>query len=241
MVLIVVLGMLSAFEYAKMACKKKFSLHVKLIQGMSAFALLSFFWSAQRGLGALLPLFLLFLYMSILFIEHFQKKESSIAEIAIGLFPFIYIVIPLGLSFYILYQFPHGRWWVAYLIVVTKVADIGGYFGGKLLGKHKLASTISPNKTWEGTLSALGSALVVTYLFYYFYSSNLSFSLPIAMGLGLMLGLIGQVGDLCESLLKRDAKVKDSNNIPGIGGILDLVDSILLNIPVLFFFLLWVS
>ena len=135
-----------------------------------------------------------------------------------------------------------GRFWLVYLLAVTKISDVGAYFGGKFFGRHKLAAKISPNKTIEGAVIGLICSIAMSYLFYLFYNNNISSSslnlnMMIFIFLGLMLGVLALLGDLIESLFKRDADIKDSSSLPGVGGFLDMIDSLILNIPFLFFFL----
>lgn len=126
---------------------------------------------------------------------------------------------------------PRGMAWVLVVILVTWIADSAAYLVGRSLGRRKLAPALSPNKTVEGALGGLaGAALVAVGCF-------ALFGLPgeplAAAGAGVALGIAGQIGDLSESLMKRQAGVKDSGNlIPGHGGILDRVDALLFALPV---------
>lgn len=122
------------------------------------------------------------------------------------------------------------------ILLCVKFTDIGAYFGGRALGRRKLISWLSPGKTWEGLMFGLLTAAVVGVVFAHFISSESRehFHLPWWKGavFGAVIGGIGQLGDLLESLMKRDADVKDSGKlIPGFGGILDVIDSPLLAAP----------
>ncbi|MBU6148593.1 MAG: CDP-archaeol synthase, partial [Verrucomicrobia bacterium] len=119
---------------------------------------------------------------------------------------------------------------VVYLVAVTKMADVGGYFMGRLFGRIKLAPNISPSKTIVGAVFGLISSMLMSLLL----SCYINIQFFEAMILGLILGVAAELGDLAESVLKRDAQVKDSNQIPGLGGILDLIDSLLFTTPILF-------
>jgi phosphatidate cytidylyltransferase len=124
---------------------------------------------------------------------------------------------------------------VLMLLLVVKSTDIGAYFGGRALGRRKLIPWLSPGKTWEGLLFGLLSAALVAMAFSY------SIRQPLwkTALFGACIGFIGQLGDLLESLIKRDAEVKDSGAlIPGFGGILDVIDSPLFASP---FAYLWFS
>jgi phosphatidate cytidylyltransferase len=119
------------------------------------------------------------------------------------------------------------------ILVVVKSTDIGAYFGGRALGKHKLIPWLSPGKTWEGLVCGLLTAGLIGSLFSRWINPP-SYHLIWWKGLifGIVIGGIGQLGDLLESLMKRDAEVKDSSKlIPGFGGILDITDSPLLAAP----------
>lgn len=195
-------------------------------------------FTIQKPLLALLFFFFAFLA---LFLFHFKKTEGALSEVALCNLGLIYLAFPLGLLLAILYGIPlhqEGRWWVGYLIVVTKMTDTAAYFIGKRFGKRKFSPVISPKKTLEGAIGGFLAAVITSLLFSLFSEKNIfDLSFGTALLLGGILGVFSQVGDLSESLLKRDAKVKDSSTLPGFGGVLDTVDSLLLNIPILFFFL----
>ncbi len=237
--LLVVLGFFATNEYVEMARKKGGFIPSYVPQISTSILVIFMFIAAQSIARTNLIIFLIFIYLLLNFFLHLGFKKSAIYDLAVSFFPIIYIALPLGLSFFVLFGVPHGRWWIAYLIFVTKVADIGAYFGGKAFGRKKLAPIISPNKTVAGFICAILVAVATSLVAYTFAYPYVEWGWEKTIALGLLLGSLGQCGDLFESLLKRDAKIKDSSSLPGIGGILDLLDSILLNIPVLFFFLLW--
>jgi len=115
------------------------------------------------------------------------------------------------------------------ILLMVKATDIGAFFGGKAMGKHKLIPWLSPGKTWEGlvcgviTAGAVG-AVCARYMQYFSWEKGIVF--------GAVIGAVGQAGDLLESMMKRDAAVKDSGaSIPGFGGVLDVIDSPLLAAP----------
>lgn len=131
-----------------------------------------------------------------------------------------------------------GRLLVLYLVIVVKSTDIGAYSVGKLLGRHKLFPRISPGKTWEGFVGGLLTAVGVSVIFYAVTRGRLgevTLTATHAVILGLVLGVAAVAGDLFESLVKRAAGAKDSSSaIPGMGGILDVLDSLLFGAPILF-------
>jgi phosphatidate cytidylyltransferase len=135
-----------------------------------------------------------------------------------------------------------GQWYVLYLVAVTKFSDMGAYVFGSLFGKRPFAPHISPKKTWEGFFGALLSSLLCSFWMYALMPEKLSaFRFDDIVFLGLLLGFAAVVGDLAESIVKRGAHTKDSSAmLPGIGGTLDLIDSILFTAPILFFYMRFV-
>lgn len=135
-----------------------------------------------------------------------------------------------------------GQYYVLYLVAVTKFSDMGAYVFGSLFGKHPFAPHISPKKTWEGFAGALFTSLLCSYWIYALMPEKLSlFRFDDLTILGLGLGFAAVVGDLAESVVKRGAHTKDSSAmLPGIGGTLDLIDSILFTAPILFFYMRFV-
>lgn len=177
------------------------------------------------------------------FLFFFKSGQEPLTNLSITLFALIYIAIPLSSWISIAYFFPQGahqegRWWLFYLLAVTKFTDIGAYFVGSALGKNKLSPYISPGKSWEGALGGLIFGGAASFIFYLLSGTiPLSISLYASIWLGVVLSTMGQIGDLAESLLKRDAGVKNSSRIPGLGGILDMLDSLVFTSPILYIFL----
>jgi len=133
-----------------------------------------------------------------------------------------------------------GRDWVLFALFATFAADTSAFFAGRLWGSHSLASAISPGKTWEGAiggfLGAIAAALILIAILP-------SLSIPYWQGivLGALVGIFAQLGDLSESMLKRSAGVKDAGKlIPGHGGILDRLDSIVFTVVVVYYYVIWV-
>ncbi len=137
----------------------------------------------------------------------------------------------------------HGIGAVAAWIIVVKMGDSGAYFIGRSFGRHKLAPHLSPGKTIEGAIGGLASACLGSWLAFQFLVPYCSPSSDYTPGpwwgwivFGLLVGAAGMMGDLVESLLKRDAGRKDSSTwMPGFGGVLDILDSLLLSAPVAWF------
>jgi phosphatidate cytidylyltransferase len=131
-----------------------------------------------------------------------------------------------------------GRMMILYLVAVVKMSDVGAFFTGRSLGRHKLSPRLSPKKTIEGLAGGVVCSVVVSLLFFWLTDGALGriqFGLIDAIALGIILPIVGVFGDLFESLLKRAAGMKDSGTlIPGMGGVLDVLDSLLFGAPVLY-------
>jgi phosphatidate cytidylyltransferase len=175
-------------------------------------------------------------------LRQFVAKSNPAGLLAISTTLFGLMYVPWLLNFVQKINFlpgVDGRWYLIYFLVVTKFSDMGAYAVGSLIGRHKLIPRISPGKTWEGFGGALafsvGGSLAMAALF----GSRLVGMTPAhAIVLGAVLSVGAVVGDLIESLFKREAGVKDSGRLfPGIGGILDLLDSILFNAPLMYLYL----
>jgi phosphatidate cytidylyltransferase len=181
-----------------------------------------------------------------LLIQRFKKIKGALADIASEFFGLCYLVIPLSMMLGIILSMPiqdvDGRLWFLYLILVTKVTDVAGYFIGRLFGSQPLAQSLSPKKTIEGSVAgfvaSVGLSCGFSSIIKYFFPGY-AFHLPLmhALVLGVLIASASLLGDLAESLLKRDATVKDSNKLPGVGGILDLLDSLLFSTPIVYFYL----
>ena len=132
-----------------------------------------------------------------------------------------------------------GRSVCLFVIVVVKSSDIGAYFVGRAFGCHKLFPRISPKKTWEGLLGGVAAAILVSWLVFFVAGKgrlgDVELHLRDVFLLGVLLPVVGVVGDMFESLLKRAAGLKDSGSvIPGMGGVLDVLDSLLFGAPFLY-------
>ena len=124
---------------------------------------------------------------------------------------------------------------LSFFFLVLMGADAGAYYLGRAIGKHKLAPSISPGKTWEGVLGGVAAALVMAAVAHYWFFRELP--LKYALPLAVVMTVVGIFGDLAESALKRGAGAKDAANIlPGHGGLLDRLDSLLFNAPLLYYF-----
>lgn len=202
--------------------------------------------STQYKFAKMLPEFVLLLALSSCFLYYFSRGTSPLQNLSATVFSIAYLAVPLSCMIRITYFFSEtaiqdGRWWLLYLMVVTKMTDTGGFFVGRKFGREKLAPYISPKKTWEGALggllAAIMSSIVITIISRIFDPGAFNLTLWQSLWLGAGIGVCAQFGDLSESLLKRDGGIKDSNQVPGLGGMLDIVDSLVFSAPLVYMFL----
>ena len=174
------------------------------------------------------------------------REDAPLRTMAYTIFGLLYVLWLYNFITKIVYVIPRGpdgaltgQFYVLYLIAVTKFSDMGAYLTGSLIGKHMMVPHISPKKSWEGFVGALFfSSLASCGLFWLMPTQLSALNWTHAIILGLILGFAAVIGDLAESIVKRSTGVKDSGNfLPGIGGALDLIDSLLFTAPLLFFYL----
>ena len=151
--------------------------------------------------------------------------------------PAVYVGWLAG-HFILLREVPDGRDWVLLSVLTVWITDTGAYFVGRPLGRHKLAPHISPGKTWEGALGGQAAGFIavagLTEAF------GLDVNIVHVVALGLVVPTVAQIGDLAESALKRGLGVKDSSGlVPGHGGVLDRLDSLLFAAPAVYWYLRW--
>lgn len=212
-------------------------------------------WRAWRGESSFLDFDSLALVGAFLafYIHGLLKKvtvEKNHQLVSANFFGFIYISFLFCFIGKLLFLFPAsetsmvpGIWYVFWFVLVTKFGDMGALFAGSMLGKNPAFSHISPSKTWEGVIGALFLSSAAGVVDYFLFAEKLTLFRGVGevVFLSLLISLAGIFGDLAESLLKRNLKAKDSGeNIPGIGGILDLIDSLLFAAPVMYFYVKYV-
>jgi len=174
-----------------------------------------------------------------LFLLQFTRRENPQAVLGISTTIFGILYVSWFFSFIIKIRLlSDGASLVAALILITKSADIGAYLVGSKWGKRSLIARISPSKTIEGTIGGLLFGILAAMASKVFLPDLFIFSYPRLILTGAFFGLLGQLGDLSESLIKRDCQAKDSGSIfPGMGGILDLIDSLLFTTPAFYFYI----
>ena len=209
-------------------------------------------YPADCALGKLgWPLAAAALAVGLIFVGEMMRYEEPggvIVNVALSMFATLYIGLLLTFVLELRTFDTNARGMSAFvsLLFVTKLSDVGAYFCGKSFGRHKLAPILSPGKTVEGAIGGIVAACLASWIFFQFVAPHFAGadgdSTPIwgALLYGAILALAGMLGDLSESLLKRDMQCKDSSAwLPGLGGVLDILDSVLAAAPPAF--VCWVT
>lgn len=163
-----------------------------------------------------------------------RRGALSMEPAAMALLAFVYVGAMFGHAVW-LHRLPGGPWLVLVLLGTTWVGETAAYLVGSTLGRHKLAPVVSPNKTIEGALAQVVTSVVAAVALGAWLVP--AASIAFWAGAGVLVGVVGQIGDLVESAIKRSAKAKDAGGIiPGHGGLLDRLDSLLFNLPAFFYY-----
>ncbi len=227
------------YEFAKMLENKGAEIPVILGEGfVFAFILNAYFEFADfRTLVLLVPIF-------ITPFELFRKGKSAVLNTGGTLFGIFYIALfsstLIGIREFFAEEivYSRGGYLIIALFVTLWLCDSAAYFLGTAFGKHKLFPRVSPKKSWEGAVSGFVFSVLGMIVMRELFLNFLSF--PQALLFGALVGIVGQVGDLIESMIKRDAGVKDSSAlIPGHGGIFDRFDSLIFSAPFVYLFLIF--
>jgi phosphatidate cytidylyltransferase len=227
-------AMLGLFEFLRMTSPR-------MPAGLTALCappvILLFWWASQGWYFMLLPLFSLSVALPLCY-HLFAPSENaagSSGQAARVVFGFSYVCLPLAMLVFI-DRHPAGNVWILFLLCVVFASDTGAFYFGRFLGKRRLHPSVSPGKTWEGAMGGMLCSLIPVYVFQAFFHAGKAS----VFFLALTLALVGQIGDLAESLIKRSCGVKDSGGIlPGHGGVLDRIDGVLFAVPVLYVYLTW--
>lgn len=238
LIFILVVGLVSFYEFSTMVRNK--NIFPNNLIGFISVALIilnAYFhiFSVEVFLLSLLPLLLI--------IELFRNKESAINNISSTLLGIFYTglfsasIIGIRESYVDTpLSYSNGGFIIISIFITLWMTDSAAYFIGSAIGKHKLFPRVSPNKSWEGAIAGFVFAIITLVVLKTILLGFLNWIDIIA--LGIIIGIFGQIGDLIESLIKRDAGVKDSSNIiPGHGGIFDRFDSLLFSAPIIFLYL----
>ncbi len=182
-----------------------------------------------------LPLVLATCIALFIFLFNRRSPDRTITSVAVSVFGIVYVA--WFFSYLIkLRLLPNGAEWAFYTILVVKAGDAGAYFVGKKFGKTKLLPLVSPNKSVEGAVGQMVTTLGLSMAAKFFI--DVAWYHFLLLGLGI--GVLALLGDLAESLIKRDGGVKDSGQVPGLGGMLDVIDSLLFTVPFVYFYLSFV-
>lgn len=165
-----------------------------------------------------------------------REQREIIYDTALKTLGIVYIALPLS-YFVLLGKVDAGQWWIFFLLGVIWTNDSLAYFTGRAIGRRKLSPVISPNKTVEGAVGGIVGGVVVALVLNGFLGLAPAY---LAAAFAVMIGLVAIVGDLVESVLKRSSGAKDSGSIvPGHGGVLDRIDSIIFPLPMLYYMVKW--
>jgi len=179
------------------------------------------------------------LILSFFVLARFPSDSNVFDTISRQILGIVYIPVSLSLLVF-LKEMAQGELWIIWLLVVIFANDTGAFYTGTFFGKHKLAPNISPNKTIEGSLGGIFFSMTAGFIYSLIFFDGFSMAL-LTIPCAFLMAVAGQMGDLFESAMKRASKIKDSGSIlPGHGGMLDRIDGLLLAIPVLYVYLVFV-
>jgi phosphatidate cytidylyltransferase len=239
-ILIALLVIPAQLELSKLAAAKNLKIFSPISTIASILFATSWYWPQLLQIESRICLYFIpaFVLMALLLYQYIRYGTSEVlANCGASYFSIIYLGL-LG-AFVLAVRIDFGPWALLMFVFVVKSADIGAYSFGSLFGKHKFSPEISPGKSWEGMAGAVATATIVAILF------AISCDIMVwwlAVIFGSCFAFIGQIGDLAESMIKRDAKQKDSASmVPGFGGILDILDSPLLAAPFAYLFFMFSS
>ncbi|PHQ81783.1 MAG: hypothetical protein COB69_03725 [Phycisphaera sp.] len=224
-----VIIMMTSLELAKIlrANNVHVATPVCLISGLVGLLGTTLWTGEARALGTLAVM-----VMILALLTHVRHRTIEGVVAAAGGVMLVFVYLGVQSSFWLTLCIAESPWIVLWLLLVTKSCDIGAYFTGRSFGKRKLVPWLSPGKTWEGLVGGVVTSSLICMLGVYLLGlGNLrpDIGYPLAAVMGALIGVLGQLGDLTASLFKRDAGTKDSSSsIPGFGGWLDVIDSLLL-------------
>ena len=246
-ILVAICGVLAVFEFYRLVAKSKvpphtyFGLLMTLLFILSRHAALPSTLKPYLDHNLLLPLLLTSaVLLSLIYLIRQARGKEAFTAWAWTMAGILYVGWLLG-YLVALRGLDDGRNWVFFALFTTFASDMSAFFTGRAWGRHRLAQNISPGKTREGTIGGILGAIIVSL----FFILPTTLILPLHWGqailLGLLVSIFGQIGDLVESLFKRNMGVKDSGRlVPGHGGVLDRIDSILFAGVVVYYGVIWV-
>ncbi len=200
--------------------------------------MLSSYWRGEVSV----PLILALVFVtSMLWYMVGVVDARPVVNVGLTVMTFVWIGV-FGSYASLLLRVPHGKQLLFLPILVTVAADVGAYFAGSSIGSRPLAAAISPGKTWEGVIGGGVAAIVISFILSRLPFLSHVWSGKNALLLGLVIAVVGPIGDLCESMVKRDLDLKDSGSLlPGHGGLLDRFDALLFVLPATYYLALYLK
>lgn len=232
------IGLVSFFEFSNILKKRRFYTN-QVLGGLSVFAIILNSYLQFIEIEFLFLIVVLILLLA----ELFRHKESEIANLGASLIGIFYIgffsssLVRLR-EFYrdTLFNYDQGGYLIISILASIWICDSAAYFIGSAFGRHKMYPRISPNKSWEGAAAGFVFSVLTMIIAKEIFLNLISMGNAIVIGI--IIGIFGQAGDFVESMIKRDANVKDSSSlIPGHGGIFDRFDSLIFSAPLIYIYM----
>lgn len=237
---VLLIGTVSFYEFSKLAEAKGENVNKTIGILTVALLIINIFYQFTD-----LQLLMFSSILLLLIFELFRNKGSAMQNIGSTLLGIFYIglfsssIVGIREFYSNSLHYNNGGLLIISIFITLWITDSAAYFIGTAFGKHKLFPRVSPNKSWEGAIAGFVFAIITMIVLNAVLLSFISFT--DALLIGVVIGLFGQIGDLIESLLKRDAGVKDSSNIiPGHGGVLDRFDSLIFTSPIIFLYITYI-
>jgi phosphatidate cytidylyltransferase len=196
--------------------------------------------SATKAIASFSTILVISFALTVLALSRHKQLQGVISGATFTVATSGYVALGFGLL--LLLRRDHSAWWIVGVIAIVKMCDTGAFFVGCNVGKRKLIPWISPAKSWEGLIGGLATASITATLLAaannHWLPAEPTIPLVYAAFLGILFGLLGQLGDLLMSVFKRDSGIKDASSVlPGLGGVLDVLDSLLLVAPIAYWLL----
>ncbi len=231
LLLMATLAALGVLEFERLKAIPVRSRVVKLIDLLGALLMVCVSFMSALSLGDMLMLYLVYVIVRLV-VELFRADKLPITSLGHSFLGQVYVVLPLALMPKV--YLAGGAPLLLGMFVMIWLNDTGAFCVGSLFGRHRLFERISPKKSWEGFFGGLLFTIGAAFVYKYCFGAAFHQSIGWLVGMGLLVGVAGTLGDLIESMMKRAIHVKDSGHLlPGHGGILDRIDSLLLVLPAL--------
>ncbi len=233
--LVAILALPANLELSKLVAANNIKIFIPVTIPFSILFATGWYWCRLSGIAPDVYFIALLtgMFLVMLLYQYLKYGTSgTLVNCGAGCFAILYLGLLSGFCVAIRIHF--GLWQLLLFIFVVKSTDIGAFTAGKLFGRHKFSPRISPGKTWEGMAGGVAAAVIIAVGFALICDIMVWWA---AIIFGVCLAFIGQLGDLAESMLKRDAGQKDSAGlVPGFGGVLDIIDSVLIAAPFAYLF-----